>query len=173
MAVDVHCRNCIEHKNFLLHFSGGNFAKFHNRRDHKSFVRNFSFVETCKKQFSAFLPLSNPVFSAFIRVLLSWPFVFKQLLKLNWMFYVLSPTFFLFLGSEGKAQHRKKESRYVPTCRVARTRAKHTQKIFPILSWCTPTPTHHRPSGSTATTRWNFRLFFCQACELVRRSDCV
>lgn len=38
----------------------------------------------------------------FIRVPLSWPFVFKQLLKLNWMFYALSPTF-----QQHNAEHKK------------------------------------------------------------------
>jgi hypothetical protein len=61
------------------------FFLFHRKTDNRD-------RELWRKNLSFFL-LNNPFCFFCPRRVLSWPFVFKQLLKLNWMFYVLSPTF--------------------------------------------------------------------------------
>lgn len=78
------------------------------------------------------------------------------------MFYVLSPTF-----QQHNTAHRKKRGISFPTCyrhTYGVKKEKQTQKIFPIPSWCTPTPTHRQARAFDERT-----LPLCQACELVRR----
>lgn len=93
-------------------------------------------IKTC--YFQIFLNFWPLILFSFPRGVLSWPFVFKQLLKLNWMFYVLSPTF------RGTTQ---KSLSCFHTCSHTAEKNETTQKSFPIPSWCTPTPA--RPTSRT------------------------
>lgn len=132
------------------------FFLFHRKTDNRD-------RELWRKNLSFFL-LNNPFCFFCPRRVLSWPFVFKQLLKLNWMFYVLSPTF---------QQHNTKFS-FMPAfpayalAHTRRTRKNGTntasrEKLFPIPS-CQKANQHRRMTEASKDER----RIFCQTCEFSR-----
>lgn len=83
--------------------------------------------------------------------MLSWPFVFKQLLKLNWMFYVLSPTF-------QKHNTAKNLFSCFPTCHTPRQKRNNT-KISQFL--------YGARTQAQRIDNEDERIFpLCQTCEL-------